>query len=291
MDEKKREKTFYCKNSYHDKHVWWTDDFKEDPDSGIFVSECPLCNEECPEVSYRYRNMAKAWENSTGPKTEAGKARSRLNGWKHGARSQAFSLLAPALHGKYPQCENCQYSEPCESEPYKYCPMMIQPVVEFMQAYKEGNPAALKEIAGLQVAQAFRTLQMMFADVQKRGIVLQSPKLYGKDGLIATDEDGETIYEISANPILAMIPKFMELIGNTAEQQEMTPRQNVDEGDINGVFVVSSKKNVDLGEYIENRNQMLGGLKKAIQVANHRSSEDDALKRFEGESAKGSDET
>ncbi|MBL1216019.1 MAG: hypothetical protein D8M59_00825 [Planctomycetes bacterium] len=33
--------------------------------------------------------QVKPWERSTGPRTPAGKARSRMNAWKHGERSAA----------------------------------------------------------------------------------------------------------------------------------------------------------------------------------------------------------
>ncbi|MBX2834485.1 MAG: hypothetical protein KTR28_05900 [Micavibrio sp.] len=49
------------------------------------------------QMQAKINNKTRPWEKSTGPKSDAGKAKSSANALKHGARSTAFINLRKAL--------------------------------------------------------------------------------------------------------------------------------------------------------------------------------------------------
>lgn len=270
---KKSVKVFYCrKNDRHAAEVWQSEHYFEK--DGEVLCVCPFCDAEVAEVSYRYLNVYKGWQNSTGPKTQAGKNRSKLNGWKHGANSKTYQLLAPAKPGQYPVCDGCEFKAPCENDPYSYCPVWVAPLMEVIRAYKEGDLTSLKEIAGFQAGQTFMVLQMMFQNVIQEGV--SQPRVVKTNFNKAGDEKTEVL-DLQANPLLKEIPKYVEMLGMNANQQNMTPDTQQTHDELAGHLKVAEGTAVDIKKYLQGRTDSIQNLQKAILKANVERSGDNAL--------------
>ncbi len=277
--------TFYCKNvDTHKRYVWQTVDYVENSDPDIpaeYLANCPICNRPTGNVSDQYLKLYKAWNAQTGPRTPEGKARSALNHWKHGGYARKYHLLAPANPGKYPECEICEERQACESEPYKYCPVILGPMLRFAQAFREGDVKALQDFAGYNQLKAFQTVQMMFREVQQRGVLLPKVKKTEKDGTVITETAG---YE--ANPVLSKILDYMTVLGHTADQQNITPRQKSEEEAISGYLKAEEVKVETLSEFMKLKEQKLLQLQEAVRRGNVAANLDPAVQRYKQESQK-----
>ncbi len=214
-------KHFWCKTC---SQYWQTDDFIESDDSCL--SLCPKCSEQTNNVPHYYANLAKMKDNASGPKTTAGKKRSSLNSYKHGNYSKQARTLAPALKGKYAECEGCEFDYKCEHS-YKYCPVRLQPMLRFLQAFEDGDPSALKQFAGMAQAKTFSVLTEAFANINQNGIMFETPK-FDKFGKELKTEDDELVIEKSLNPSIKIIPEFMTVLGFSSDQQQMNPRTKIE---------------------------------------------------------------
>ena len=271
----KEEKTFYCKRTdLHDRYVWVDTEYVYDDD--VAIANCPICGQPTQEVPRYYTRMYKMWQHATGPKTPEGKARSRLNNWKHGLRSSAATLLAPAIPGKFLECNGCEYRKQCEDEHWKYCPVNLEPVVKFIKAYMEGKVTDLRELAAFSQGHVFSLVRMMFQDVYKRGVVIEKvKKAIGKRGEEILSED------LQANPVLNRIPEFLALLGFTAEQQMMTPKTEQEDENMKGFLQAEKEKSEKLDEYLKKQSKAVEELKLKIQKAALQRQADEALKRHQ----------
>lgn len=272
--ETKEEKTFYCKDNGHQRYVFVSWEWEETP-KGVFAA-CPICEREVEEVPAVYQNYYKMWQNQTGPRTQEGKRRSSLNGYKHGHYSQVYNVLAPALPGKFPACQNCQYREPCENEPYKWCPVNIAPMVRFVKAYQEGNLAEMKEFAGMNQAKIFQTVQMMWQEIQSKGVLVPK-EIRRKINEDAGEE--EIVLEWQANPLLQRIQSFIEMLGHSADQQIMTPRAKEEDENIKGYLEMEDSKAASLEETMEKNRLAMAAFSEKIQRAMIQRKLDPALMR------------
>jgi len=267
----KIEKTFYCHDRGHQRYVWGDTDYKEG-DDGAAYALCPICKAPTKEVDDRYRSLYKGWMNATGPKNTE---RSRLNGYKHGANTTVIHLLAPALPGKFPSCEGCEYREPCENEPYKWCPVNVGPMMRFLKAYQEGSVGEMRDFAGFNQARIFQIVQMMFQQIQKHGVLVP------KEIMHRPDKDGnqlETI-EWQANPLLERILSYLQALGHTAEQQVMTPAKAQDEQNFQGYLAMEGQRTEAIEERMKTNLIAMQELKQKIQLAKLQRAQDDAMLR------------
>ncbi len=273
---------FYCKN---DRHYFLTDQYIIN-DSNINYAECEICGKPVEEVPYFYANLTKMWNsdksNHCGPKTQEGKKRSSMNGFKHGLYTKQHFLLAPALTGKYPECEECSYKEECK-EKFKYCPINLSLMLKYLQAFEEGKIQDIKSFAGLTQGWAFNTLRMMFQHVFSKGVVL--PKTIKT---VMDDETGESeiVLEEQVNPLLKRIPDFMNALGFLADQQMMTPAKKQDQDNIAGFLQNESGKTEDIKKFMDDQKDKMNELKNKISKAIEKRKEDQALKDYEKEESK-----
>ncbi len=270
----KEEKTFYCRRTdLHQRYVWVSTEYVFGEDD-VAVAECPICGQPCQEVPRYYTRMYKMWQHATGPRTPEGKARSRLNNWKHGLRAQAATILAPAIPGKFLECNGCEYRRQCEDEQWKYCPVNLEPIMKFIKAYQEGRVTDLRELAAFSQGHVFQAVRMMFQELYKRGVIVKSEKKsMGKNGQQFISE------ELKANPVLARIPEFLALLGFTAEQQMMTPKVEQDDENVKGFLEAEKAKSEKLEEYMAKQAKAVEDLKTRIQKAALQRQADEALRR------------
>jgi len=274
-----QEKHFYCRP---DKHYWMTDEWVQEDGAESAFAECPVCSKRIPEASYRLANVAKAWAspNRCGPKTPEGKRRSSMNAYKHGMNAKRLYLLAPALAGKYPECQSCEYRDECKSS-YTYCPVRVEPMLRIIQAYTEGNVDMMKEVTAISQARVATIFEMMISDIFKRGV--QLPKV------VKETAEGETVLDWSDNPLLRRIPEYMAALGTLAEQNMMTPAKKQDQVNTEGYLKSQDTKSEDLGEYIEKQREAVKNLQETMREALNMRKADPALTKYDKEKNSGDD--
>lgn len=277
--EEKEIRTFYCKRTeLHDRWVWRTDEYVVNPDDESpheYLSNCPICDAPTGDVDDQYYSRWKGWQASTGPKTEKGKARSRLNGWRHGGSARKFHMLAPALPGKFAECETCMERSDCESEPYKYCPVLLGPMMRFQQAFVEGRIDELRDFAGMNQLRMMQTVQMMFRELQTKGLMVEKTRETEKDGKFTRESLG-----FEANPLISKVIDYLQALGHTAEQQMATPKTVQDDETLQGYLQAEGDKRVTLEEYKALQQQRLLALGAAVRRGNLQAASDPAMKRY-----------
>lgn len=228
--ENKHKKHFWC---YTDSHYWATDDFCEPDMTGIdlddpgafdgmnYYAKCPICKEWTRAVPHYYANLPKM--KTTGPRTEEGKRRSSLNGFKHGRYARPHHLLAPAT-GKYDICVACEDVDECKAGKIKYCPYKLDLMARVIAAYENGKLEDIKSLAGITQGRMYLVIESMLGEVMNKGVLIRQPVLKGGE-LVTYEQDGEeaTLYEYIINPLIKELPKVMGAAGLTSDQQKMNP--------------------------------------------------------------------
>lgn len=285
MAEEKEERTFYCKRvELHERWVWRSKEYIANPDEDSeheYLCNCPICGAPTGDVDHRYYGRWKGWQNCAGPKTEKGKARSRLNGWKHGGAARQYHMIAPALPGKFSECETCNERDACENEPYKYCPVILAPMMHFLQAFNEGNIEDLRDFAGMNQMRLFQTVQMMFREIQKNGTMVERWREVSKGEVTTRESLG-----FEANPLITKIIDAMQALGHTAEQQMATPKVKQDDDTIKGFLNAENDKSIDLSDYKAITQKRIMMLEAAVRKGNLQAANDPAMQRYSQEKEK-----
>lgn len=277
-------KHFYCKAC---KEYWYSDQWVLNDDEAP-VGACPSCDKPTLEVPYYYANIPKMRKNATGPKTADGKKRASMNAYKHGLYADHHhSLLAPALRGKFPECNGCSYYDDC-GDTLKYCPVNLQLITKFIQAFEEGKVDDLKQFTGVIHGHTAYTLKMLFQDIFKHGTLVPH-KLR-----TVIDDDGlskHSVLEWQGNPSVKRIVELMTALGLTADQQMMTPAKKVDDDNVKGFLHAEENKRDDLNEYMDKQKLAMEKLRQDILKGQAAAADDEALKEWEKEHGDGNEKT
>lgn len=197
------------------------------PDSGDddplnYYAKCTACGQWSRAVPHYYANLSKM--RTTGPRTAAGKARSALNGFKHGAYAQPHHLLAPA-NRKYDICRDCEVKLECKEGRLRYCPFKQDLMVRFLAAYENGDMGMTKQFAGLAQGKLYIVLENMLSEVMNKGVLIRSAKINNGNVVTLKNKYGEetAVYEYRENPLIGSLPKVMDALGMTSDQQMLNP--------------------------------------------------------------------
>lgn len=223
MAEGKKILFFHCQPC---RVVWKSDDYVTTGEDAVAI--CPVCerHEGVVNTSYRVYNLYKGWDMATGPTSEEGKRRSSLNNWQHGRFANQLHIIAPAKPGKLAVCAGCTIIDECKSKKFKYCPVDLETVALFIQAYQEGKVNDLRELAGMAQAQTMKVLQNMIHHIMEYGVsTVNKIPMLNKEGEPVKDSDGNIIFmtKHEKNNLIKDIPAFIQTLGFSAEQQDMTP--------------------------------------------------------------------
>jgi hypothetical protein len=273
MSDVKEQKLFFCKD--HGRALWETDEYVLEND--IYFSKCPVCGQPCKEVGYRHKNLMKAWSHASGPKTQAGKERSRLNGFKHGKYTSVYHELAPALPGRFPMCKECEYFDDCKSKKWSWCPVNLDPMMRMLKAFKEGKISDLKEFAAINQTKAFNVLQLMFAEIFDKGTL--APKELRRK-VNATDDEETVVLEWQENPLIKRLPAIFEMLGHTADQQTMTPEKNLEGEAVAGFLGAVENEKQSLEQFRLESAKKIESIKSAVMKGNINTKQDPAFKEY-----------
>lgn len=205
--KEKKEKHFWCVNC---KRHWKTSDYEED--DGHWWTECEHCHNMCHDVPHYYANLRKMHKNATGPKTKKGKNRSKMNGYKHGLYAKSLNTLAPALFGHFLECKDCDYKDECEEGRLNFCPIKINPLLKFLEAYKSGRVSDTRELAAMSQSKMYLVVEQIFSQLFNKGVAFTEETPSGE------------VYK--ANPLLRDMDKVVSTLGFSADQQKMTPKSD-----------------------------------------------------------------
>lgn len=200
-----------------------------------YYAVCEGCGEWTRANRHYYANLSKMHSAQTGPRTEEGKRRSSLNGFKHGLHAKPQHMLAPA-NGKYDICNDCEIKIDCGAGKVRYCPYKTDLMAKFMAAYENGDIKEMKAFAGLSQARLYMIFETMLAEVMNTGVVVKHPMVSGGAVVEYTDDEGKKhrIDAYDENPLLDKIPKIMTALGMTSDQQTMNPLKADGADDLDG---------------------------------------------------------
>jgi hypothetical protein len=239
---------------------------------------CPNCeSENIKEVPHYVVNlsMVDPRNRTGGPRTEAGKRKSSMNAYKHGMYSRK-QTIAPALTGKYMECNSCKVRAACE-EGFEYCPVKFSQYIAMVDAIKDGNTEALKHIQAANLSHLQTIFQQIIANIYEDGLMITEKKSF-------TNKSGEKIEseEHVQNPLLRRLLDLAPLIGATGAEQEVTPRSKDEIETMRGYIDSAGEDSNSLREVVErNRKELQEFREEMKQKANELRQKDDALAEFE----------
>jgi len=245
------------------------------------------------ETTWRVMNAVKGFKKATGPKTEEGKKkvaknldghrgiytdRQTCNNWKTGRYAKANRILAPAIAGRFEECNDCELYNDCKEKKIKWCPVQIQPLLRFLQAHKEKDPSQLQELVGLSHARLYSIFQMGLKEVFERGAVVDDVKI------LHSNKDKQVLQITKkSHPFIRTALDILETIGFTADQQNMTPAKQDEQDTLKGFLDMETDKNKSISEVVNDIKAMAEDMKQAIQKAAKLRAQDDALREYENE--------
>lgn len=184
---------------------------------------------------------------STGPRTEAGKARSSRNAWKHGMTSAIHhahfdngmqSLLGatgkPCLttcpkHPDNPERTGlpCSLVEDGVTSAGGSCldkQVYVQAFASIIDALESGSMEGMHGLMASEIAAALQMLHELRAQIADQGFVIGIPMIDG-DGKVVTRKDGsEVMGRYVANPGYPMVIKTLEVLGISLPELLATPQ-------------------------------------------------------------------
>ena len=264
-----------------------------------YFAWCPICDEECGQAAYE-KGLLKAWANSTGPRTAAGKAavtqnlvghptpeeslRTRFNAMKHGMNAQVAQYF-PARPDKYPACKNCSVDRDyCAAQ--SACVQQTQLFMLHHAAFEQRDPKLLQPIYANMQASVTAIIQQLLQTIVADGVKLEAPAwAITKEGDIVigeyTDIEGETktIMEVKAHPLLKPLQEFLSRNNMSLADMGMTPKVIEQEEQAMGRLKGGSDalSTLTLEAFAEKQAESLAALKALSERANARKEKDAVL--------------
>lgn len=259
-----------------------------------YFCDCPSCGEEAEQAPWE-RALLKAWQNATGPRTEAGKAataanldghptpeearRTRFNAMKHGLSAKTATYF-PSRPGGYAFCAGCDVDWLwCAQQPA--CAKQTQLFMQHHAAFESRNPKHLSGIyADLQAA-LFSVLQQILQTIIADGVKIEAPEYYldkENGNLIVaqyTDDAGvvRTIKEITAHPLFKPLGELLSRNNLSLADMGMTQKVIDDEEQEFGRLQAQDQAREALTDFAQRQAKALedlGGLMKAANANRQR---------------------
>ncbi|NHQ81582.1 zinc ribbon domain-containing protein [Chromobacterium vaccinii] len=269
-----------------------------------YFAECTRCGEEAAQAPF-HKSLVKAWANSTGPKTPAGKAasarnleghptaeealRTRFNALKHGMTAETAQYF-PARPGKYPACSSCDVDPGyCAKQPA--CIKQTQLFMVHHAAFEQRNPKHLTPIYSSIQASITAIIQQILQTIIADGVKLEHPAwAVTREGDIVIGEynDFDTgekriIMETKAHPLLKPLQEFLSRNNLALSDMGMTPKAIEQEEQGMGRLAPAGdgQKTLSLEDYAAKQAESMAALRALADRANARKQRDPVLIEYQ----------
>lgn len=210
-----------------------------------YFAPCATCDRECEQAQHE-RALLKAWANSTGPRTEEGKAataanleghptpeeakRTRFNAMKHGLNARTATYF-PAKPDGYDFCAACDVDRVwCGQQPA--CAKKTELFMLHHAAFEQRDPKRLMGIYADLQASVFAVLQQILQTIIADGVKVDTVKWYlNKAGEIEVaeyiDEDGKRRIvreQIMAHPLFKPLGELLSRANLSLADMGMTQK-------------------------------------------------------------------
>jgi hypothetical protein len=264
-----------------------------------YYANCTRCGAENQRQAGWERALMKAHQESTGPKSEEGKAASssnlaghptpdamrviRFNAMKHGMQARVATFF-PAKPGKYAFCAQCDVDWAwCMDQPA--CVKQTELFMLHHAAVEQRNPKHLGKIHADIIAAVTSALQLCLQTVLADGVVIKTPRVeLARDGtpvaLTYMDGNGQVqhIYDYHSNPAFKPITDLISRLGLSMQDLGLTFQQNDQEDPAGqGFLQVGDTKREDLVEFNKRAQDMMLGVKDKLAKAQARMRSDPVL--------------
>lgn len=236
-----------------------------------YEATCPRCGQVASQAAWE-RNLLKAHRFSTGPTSDAGKAKTRFNALKHGMRGRVATYY-PARPGHYPECKTCDlFANGCSHE-MAACQKKLELFFRHHIAFESKDPTQLMDMYADIHASVVSIINSIILDITQRGVTLVTPQwYYDKDGdfHLAEYSDRDTgqqmlIHEVNAHPLLRVLKDLISANSLSLADMGMTPRSQEEKDIIDGHLDDQGRDRQSMLEFEERQAQALEGLREMIE--------------------------
>lgn len=267
-------------------------------ESGDYVADCPQCGVECAELWYM-RNVRLCAGKQTGPTSEAGKNKVRMNGYKTGSSYLSGAIpkvLPPAKPGKYAECESCNDREDCDQEVKDaagtcrtvICHRQSEVFAKYRAAHLSGDPESLRMIAADTHARMHLVMNACFKAVFEEGIYIEQP-IYEYDPI--SKKRVIIGYEKRINPAINESIKILEKMGFSLSDWTLTPKSKEAKAALEGYLAgKAAAEGKPIDEFIAEHNQHMKDFQKAIAKGSAAAQQDETLMETQAEEAETQEE-
>ncbi|CAM8626532.1 hypothetical protein MCEMSHM24_02681 [Comamonadaceae bacterium] len=288
------------------KHAWESepDLIEEDPEQEFhpyqYFGDCPKCHAEGQPQAVWARNLMKAHQMSTGPKSAEGLARvsknleghpngeavlrTRFNAMKHGMAAKTATYF-PAKPDGYSFCKQCDVDRTwCGNQ--AACVKQTEIFMLHHAAFESRNPRVLQGIHADLQAGLTAMLQMLMQQVLGDGVVITQPRVeLDRSGASRTlsylDEQGNRKYILDrqAHPALKAISDFVGRLGISMSDLGMTVKAaDPDDGEQSGgMLKLDEKTKETLSDFNQRMQLAMDGARQMLAAADKATKEDPVL--------------
>lgn len=298
----------HCAKAFKAEPARVEDDSAQEHHPYRYLAPCPTCERECEQAAWE-RALLKAWANSTGPRTEEGKAataanleghptpeearRTRFNAMKHGLSARTATYF-PAKPDGYDFCTACDVDRVwCKEQPA--CAKKTELFMLHHAAFEQRNPRHLTGIYADLQASVFAVLQQILQTIIADGVKVETVKWYtNKEGEILVaeyvDEDGKRRIvreQIIAHPLFKPLGELLSRAGLSLSDMGMTTKViEAEEGEM-GRLAQEQENRDSLNEFAQRQVAALESLVDVIDRARSAKQRDPVL--IEHQSQQGGD--
>ena len=302
--------TFYCRPCYRTfkaapARVEDAPDLDHHP--YIYHGECPHCGSECDQVGWE-RGLLKAWANSTGPRTEEGKAasaanleghptkeealRTRFNAMKHGLAARTATYF-PAKPDGYAFCATCEVDRVfCASQPA--CVKKTELFMLHHAAFDQRNPKHLMGIYSDLQASIFALVQQIIQTIVIDGVKIER-LVWKRDAddvpqvVEYFDEQGNRRLlrdDVQAHPLLKQLGELLTRTGLSLSDMGMTQKVIETEDQEVGRLAHEKESQEGVNAFQQRTVQLLESMAEKVMRANKQTDTDPILIEYQQENGK-----
>ncbi|WP_367846476.1 hypothetical protein [Rhodoferax sp. WC2427] len=263
-----------------------------------YFATCPRCQREHQPQAAWARNLMRAHQAATGPRTAEGLAkvgqnlaghpnseaqrRTRFNAMKHGMAAKTATYF-PAKPDGYSFCAQCEVNRGwCEGQ--AACVKQTEIFMLHHAAFESRNPRVLAGVHADLQAGLTAMLQMLMQGVLADGVTLKVPKVeLDREGNCVTlsylDEFGErrNVYELSAHPALKSITDFVNRLGLSMNDLGMTARTADPEDEKGGGVLKLDAETQETLQGFGKRMELAMGTAREMLARAHKTTQEDPV--------------